>query len=219
MISGLVAAALVAVLALLLPPAKAPSPASQKTPEAWDETGMPLPGMKLYANDAYGLRVAYPEEVIPVSDPKELAASGYIPVCDPETAVVCFPYGKEKYAGTNFDDAAFAVHDRKDLKDAEACGSVQPAEQAESGMVIGSTAFQTFSFATAATSHRLDGKNYRLFRDGRCLELSSRIATTVFEVWEPGSIQEFTQNDRADVQAVLDEILQSVRLEERPELL
>lgn len=166
-----------------------------------------------YVDADYGFSVTYPETVVPTADTEAMATMGYIPVCDPELAIVCFPYGKEEYAGKNFESAAFAVHDRTDLKDETACAKPQPEEQADGNAVIGGLTFRKYSFGDAAVSHQLTGENYRRYQDGTCFELSTRTLTTTFEVWEPGSIERFTDADRMALQRVLEDMLLSFRFD------
>lgn len=177
------------------------------------------PGVSLFLDAEHDLVLKYPAAIMPIRDRAEMEGLGYIPVCDPLHALVCFPYDPPAYEGTNFESASFAIHLRDDLETEAECLAVQPAETAEGAVMLGETVFSSFSFGDAATSHRLDGRNYRAFHEGDCYELATRVATTVFEVWEPGSIREFTLSDAADVRAELEKILKSFRFQADLELL
>jgi len=177
------------------------------------------PGVSLYLNAEHDLVLKYPSEILPLQTAAEMEGLGYIPVCDPMHALVCFPYDPKEYEGTNFESAAFAIHLRDDIETEAECLAVQPAEDATGAVMLGGTVFSSFSFGDAAMSHRLDGRNYRAWREGNCYELATRIATSVFEVWEPGSIRKFTPADEAAVRAVLEGMLKSFRFQSDLELL
>jgi hypothetical protein len=171
------------------------------------------PALKTYTNAKYGFTVSYPDTVTPTDDVQDMQLSGYIPVCDPDVAVACFPMGKAPYAGKNFENAAFAVHVRKALKTEASCESVVPdaGETADGNATIDGTAFRKFAMGDAAMGHQLAGENYRAFRGGTCYELATRIGTTTFENYEPGTIERFTDQDRADVERALEAMLTSFR--------
>lgn len=177
------------------------------------------PDVSLFLDPERDLLLKYPSSIVPIRDRAKMALSGYIPTCDPDHALVCFPYDPPEYEGTNFESAAFAIHLRDDLGTEAECLAAQPAENATGAVMLGGTVFSSFSFGDAAMSHRLDGRNYRAFRNGDCYELATRIATSVFEVWEPGSIREFTLADEAAVRAALDRMLKSFRFQDDLELL
>ena len=196
----------------------APSPivAVGRVPPAPDAGRLMMPdepGVSLFLDAEHDLVLKYPSEIVPLRSASEMEGLGYIPVCDPTIALVCFPYDPPAYEGTNFESAAFAIHLRRDLETESECLAVQPAEIAEGAVMLGETVFSSFSFGDAAMSHRLDGRNYRAFREGDCYELSTRIAMSVFEVWEPGSIREFTLSDAAAVRVELEKMLKSFRFQ------
>lgn len=176
------------------------------------------PGMNLYLDASHDLILKYPSAIAPLQDRAMMESLGYIPTCDPLHALVCFPYDPPEYADTNFGSAAFAIHLRDDLESEAECLAAQPAENADGAVMLGGTVFSSFSFGDAAMSHRLDGWNHRAFRKGNCYELATRIAMSVYEVWEPGSIREFTLADQAVVRAALDAMLKSFRFQTDLEL-
>ncbi len=177
------------------------------------------PGTSLFLDAEHDLLLKYPSAIVPIRNRAEMEALGYIPVCDPAHALVCFPYAPPELAGTTFGNAAFSIHLRGDIETEAECLAVQPAETAHGAVMLGETVFSSFAFADAAMSHRLDGWNYRSFRNGNCYELATRITSTVYEVYEPGTIREFTEEDQASVRAALDAILKSFRFQEDQELI
>lgn len=211
-ISGLFAATVIAALVLFVSnvPQADPVPATA-LPSVSEPQKEPALNLKTYTHTELGFSVEYPDTILYTEDTEEMRLSGYIPVCDPELAVVCFPVAKDAYAGTNFGSAAFAVHLRTDLKKSASCEASQSGEVADGDATIRGTSYKKFSFGDAAASHRLEGENYRVFRDGSCFELSTRVATTVFEVYEPGAVMRFSDANRSALQAMLDAMLTSFR--------
>jgi hypothetical protein len=224
LVSGLFAAAALLLFAWAVTERVRPLPEAPRPPDGALGTGARLlppaePGLALYTDSRVGFFLHYPDAIVPLTETDAMATLGYIPVCDPERALVCFPYGEKEYAGTNFGAAAFSVNLRGDLAGEAACLAPQPGETADGAMSLGGTVFTAFSYADAATSHRLDGRSLRAWRDQGCIELATRIESTVFEVWEPGSIRAFTPDDKADIQAVLEKMMASFRFQENLELL
>jgi|GEM_PF-2216419 hypothetical protein len=177
------------------------------------------PGTSLFLDAEHDLLLKYPSSIVPIRNRAEMETLGYIPVCDPLHAIVCFPYDPPAYEGTNFESSAFSIHLRDDIETEAECLAAQPAEDARGAVMLGGTVFASFSFGDAAMSHRLDGWNYRAFREGECYELATRVATSVYEVWEPGSIREFTLADEAAVRVELEKMLTSFRFQDDLELL
>jgi len=216
LISGLFAAVIIGGLVLYgmsrqSSPAPAPStsPATVPTPPAPPTPAANAP--KVYSNAALGFTVAYSDPIIPTEDKQDMALSGYIPVCDPDTAIVCFPYGKDQLPGKNFDNAAFSVHVLAGVKTEAKCEAVGNGEQADGAATIGGLSFKKFAYGDAAMGHQLSGENYRYFRSGTCFQLSTDIFTSTFENYPTGTLERFTDADRAMVQHVLDGMLLSFR--------
>ncbi|MFA5854648.1 MAG: hypothetical protein WC866_06275 [Patescibacteria group bacterium] len=211
-VSGLFAATVIAALVLFVSNAPKAPVVQPVTPQPVTQP-QPAPSTshKIYTNTLSGFSVQYPDTILHTEDTQDMQLSGYIPVCDPDYAVVCFPIPKDAYAGTNFGSAAFAVHLRDDLKTSSACETWQGGELVDGDATINGTSYKKFSYSEGAMSHRLDGENYRTFRDGTCFELSTRVATTVFEVYEPGTVKLFSDANRSALQAALDAMLTSFR--------
>ncbi len=216
LLSGLIAALAIVALAFAFS-RQNPVPAVQPIVEesAPEPQIVPLPPpkpiTKTYTNAKYGFSVEYPETLVLTEDAREMQLSGYIPVCDPDHAIVCFPIAKNAYENTNFGGAAFAVHSRGDLKKPTTCGAPSNGEMPDGEANLNGVTYKKFSFSDAAMSHRLEGENYRVYKNGRCFELSTRVTTTVYEVYEPGTVTRFSEDDRSSVQAALDLMLTSFR--------
>ena len=215
-LSGLIAATAIVAMVFAFS-RQSPSPVAQPVVEELPPEPQivpmppPKPITKVFTSAKYGFSVEYPETLLLTEDTQDMQLSGYIPVCDPDHAIVCFPIAKDTYENTNFGGAAFAVHRRGDLKKQTTCEAPDNGEMPDGEANINGVTYKKFSFSDAATSHRLEGENYRVYKNSRCFELSTRVATTVFEVYEPGAIVRFTDNDRSSVQAILDAMVTSFR--------
>lgn len=177
------------------------------------------PGTSLFLDAEHDLVLKYPSSIMPIRNRASMETLGYIAICDPLHAIVCFPYDPPAYEGTNFGSSAFSIHLRDDIETEAECLTAQPTEDTRGAVMLGGTVFTSFSFGDAAMSHRLDGWNYRAFRAGACYELATRIASSVYEVWEPGSVREFTLADEAAVRVELEKMLMSFRFQDDLELL
>ncbi len=212
LLSGLLAAAIIGGLVLYgmnrrLPVPPPPVP-NEPVPEAVEHPP------KTYMNTSIGFTVEYPVVLVPTEDRQQMAASGYLPVCDPETAVVCFPYAKSLFPGTDFEGAAFSVHALPKLKTAAKCDIVGNGERADGSVVMGGLTYKKFAFGDAAMGHRLSGENYRLFRKGACIQLTTAIFTSAFENYPSGTLERFKDTDRRAIQDILDGMLGSFRFTE-----
>lgn len=228
LVSALFAATFVGMMYLHLVskaprPVPAPAPPAAAPSEPAFDTGRLMapeePGISLFLDAEHDLVLRYPVGIEPLRQAGEMEGLGLTPVCDPLHAIACFPYDPPEYEGTNFGSAAFAIHLRDDLGTEAECLAAQPAELATGAVMLGETVFSSFAFADAAMSHRLDGRDYRAFREGNCYELATRIFTSVYEVYEPGAVREFTLADEAAVRAALERMLMSFRFQSDLELL
>jgi len=168
---------------------------------------------KTYSDTNLGFTVQYPDDLTPIVDRVKMRLTGYIPACDPDHAIVCFPLDTSAYSGTNFESAAFGVQMRDDLKGQAACAAPSNGETALGVATINGTAFNVFSLSDSGAGHHAEGQNFRVFRDKNCLELSTRIDTMAFENWPPGTIKRFTEGDQAIVQLILDGMRKSFTFE------
>ena len=201
------------VASLNVPPAapSQPAPPAQQPPPAPPAAEPATSTPQVYTNAALGFSLTYPSNVMLTEDKIAMQLSGYIPVCDPETAVACFTYGKDQLPGTNFENAAFSVHVLSTLKTEAKCQAAGNGEQADGSATIGGVSFRKFAFGDAAMGHQLSGENYRVFRNGSCFQLSTDIFTSTYENYPAGTLARFTDQERSDVQHILDGMLMSFR--------
>jgi hypothetical protein len=171
------------------------------------------PAKRTYRDEARGFTLAYPEEFRLLIDKEEMGTSGYIPVCDPSTAVACLLLPRETYAGTNFEGAGFAVNVLPDKKTEAECLKPEGNMRFISDEWFAGVTYKSFAGGDAAMSHRSEGSDLRTFRNETCFSLTKRVATSVFEVYEPGTIGRYADDDDRRVELLLETALEDFRFE------
>lgn len=167
-----------------------------------------------YTDKANGFTVNYPEGVLILNAKTQINSSGYIPACDPDTSVVCFVYPADTYPKSNFSSAGMAIG-ITGAKTESACIARGNGELSTEGIKsISGIGFQAFSYGEGAAGHRTNGLNYRAFHDNRCYQLSTRINTTVFENYEPGTITEFTMDKEQFILEALDTMVYGFKFQQ-----
>jgi hypothetical protein len=132
----------------------------------------------------------------------------YIPICD-ETALACVAYPKARYAGTNFEGAAFSVTKQPDADTESKClDSMKSPLDKES---INGVEFERSDDSSAGMGHGLSGRTYKAFHNGQCYQLAIRIAFASSGGSTPGTIKEFTPEDEEKVRSTLKKILTSFK--------
>lgn len=132
----------------------------------------------------------------------------YIPICD-ETALACVAYPKARYAGTNFEGAAFSVTKQADADTENKClDSMKSPSDKES---INGVEFKGSDDSSAGMGHGLSGRAYKAFHNGQCYQLAIRVAFASLGGSTPGTIKEFTPRDEEKVRSTLKRILTSFK--------
>lgn len=177
--------------------------------EAADNT---LTTMTLVGGD---VSVSYPEGFGLAVDPEQLQVSSSIPVCD-EAFDYCIYLASDRYEGTNFDGAGLRIELRDDLEYEAACMLEQPDGYSGLEPVLeGASDHATARFeqvGQGAAGHFTDGAVLRLYFDGSCYELESRVAQARYANFEAGSVERFEQTDLEELQANIATIVSSVSL-------
>lgn len=166
-----------------------------------------------YANPNRGFSIRYAEDMVFVADKEKIQLLGYIPLCDPETSLACIVYPESLLPGRNFQGGGVAVGILSGRTSEAACLASENEMGAEAPVTIGGHSFAAFRYGDAAMSHQSSGENYRAFVNNRCYQISTRINTTTFEVYEAGTIQRFTDAERAMVAQKLQEVVASFKFE------
>jgi hypothetical protein len=180
------------------------------------------PQLRTYSDPNGTYEFRYPASFVVCTPPKTnnkfwnpASCQAFTPVCPTMNQDIrnaaCIAYPATRYAGTNFEAAAFSVSERPSLKTARQCRNQfeQEGTSPVHTRTIGNARFTYIPVNGVATGHYQDGFLYRSFHDGRCHELAGRVASTSFGNHEPGSMQEF--KDARRVQRELMKILLSFR--------
>lgn len=171
---------------------------------------MNITAMK-YSNADFSINI--PDGAQMLNNKEDISTSGYIPVCDPDTSILCLAFPGSTYPNSNFNGAAVSVNVIPAITVESTCLTM-PQSGRDAGttiVTINGTEYASATGGDAAMSHQSYGTNYRTFHDNKCYELTSLIYTTTFEVYEPGTIEEFTTEQESVITAKLNSIIQSFK--------
>jgi hypothetical protein len=148
----------------------------------------------------------------------EQPALSYIPVC--QSAVACVVYPRSRYAGTNFQAAAFQEREIDEATTENAClTSPMRAPNVpefytcikDPTRIINGVKFLHGSSFSFGMGNYMNTDLYRNFHKSRCYELSINVATSAFWAFDPGAVKEFTPEDEQHVRNELTTVLDSFR--------
>ncbi|MDP9339116.1 MAG: hypothetical protein M3P45_09630 [Acidobacteriota bacterium] len=147
----------------------------------------------------------------------------YVPACGAswsplDNTLVCFAYPKTRLKDSpTFEAGTFSVAEIAQAATKEACISLSSDlrhlavdPRGRIAMIHG-LRFQAFELTGAAASHSSSAYIFRNFHRDRCYELSVTIVTINPGVFDPGTIKEFTTQDRNQVYGHLRQALDSFR--------
>ena len=164
----------------------------------------------VYKDPVYGFSIRYSEEAKPITDKDKIVLSGYIPVCDPDATLACFVFPSSTFPDSNFSSAGVGVAILKEFKTEETCLARRETERSDEGFrAINEAKFKVYSYGEGAAGHHSNGLNYRGFHDDTCYQLSTRLNTTVFENYEPGTITRFDMGQENKLLEKMDEMIAS----------
>ena len=146
--------------------------------------------------------------------PGQVLVSSYIPPCDIPFNY-CLYYRGDKYKDTNFDSAGLRISNRSDLSTSARCLNTPPAGYTLRPKIRQGEGYSTSLFAplgNAATGHLSEGEIYRLSVGGACYEFEARIGTSQITNYEPGTVKEFTEGDRASILVQLRNMLRQITI-------
>ncbi len=140
-------------------------------------------------------------------------AQFYIPICH-NYSVVCITLPTARYEGTTFGAASLEVT-LIPAQNRHACLNPDPAlfkpDVKHPQRMINGTRFLHAITGGAAMSHDINSDLYRGYINGTCYQLALQIAFSAFQVYDLGSIKEFTAEDEQHVRSQLERILDSFR--------
>ncbi len=157
-----------------------------------------------------GLAFTYPSEFGLVVNENQILAS-YIPPCNPGFDY-CLHYLGPKYQGTNFDSAGIRIDTRDDFS-GELCLTKPPLGHDLTPGIVTNDRYVTARFAPlggAGAGHYSTGALYRIWYEGGCYELETRIGLSQFANYEPGSIREFTADEQSRLESALIGIVENI---------
>ena len=143
----------------------------------------------------------------------QVMTTSYIPPCNAGFDY-CLYYNGTSYGGTNFDSAGLRIERRLDLSEREVCLTTPPEGfENNAPVTLNSGEYATSLFpeiGDAGAGHYAQGKLYRLSYKDACYEFETRISASQYANYEPGTLVEFTETNRALLQADLEAIVQSI---------
>ena len=132
----------------------------------------------------------------------------YIPVCHSDS-LVCVIFPADKYKGTTFGAASFEV--KPVAADTQRACLNSEIFTKDPGRVIDGVKLSQTVEEDAAMSHRIESNLYRGFKKGKCYELAVRVTYTDIGVYDPGTVKEFTAQDKNQVVRELTRIMESLK--------
>lgn len=183
------------------------------TASSTPQTGGELALSQSYSSPNYGFSINYASEMGFLVKKEQIESLGYIPLCDPETSLVCVVYPESLLPGRNFQGGGVSVAIVNDKKTEAACtaGPTNGEQEKLLNTIIDGKQFVTYEYEDAAAGHQVKGVDYRGFVNGRCYQIGTRLATTTFENYASGTIQRFTPQEREQVESVLNRVVNSIK--------
>lgn len=183
------------------------------------QKGSQTPGQQTFRSPDGAFQFTYPSSYAAYTGSgADHAGPRHLAVC--ESAVVCVVYPESKYAGTNFEAAAFQEREIDGATSASAC--LTPPMKAPNGAefdiatkapkrIINGVSFLHGINSEGAMGHYMNTDLYRAFHKGGCYELGINIETTSFANYDPGTVKEFTTGDQERVRGELATIVDSFK--------
>ncbi len=171
-------------------------------------------GFSVYKNNVYGFELFYPEEANILIDHTQMTSTGYNPTCDSTFGLICFFLPDTAYPESNFKGAGVSINllpDKKTEADCLAPRAELPEQLPAQTTIINGVSFAKYLASDAAMSHQSSGDTFRTFHNNQCFEITTRINTTSFEVYELGTIDRFTDVQKTELKTTLDQVVQSFR--------
>lgn len=144
----------------------------------------------------------------------QILVKSYIPPCG-DSFDYCLYYNGNTYEGTNFESAGLRIKKRVDLTTQTSCLSTPPEGYTELRGATATTStfvISGFSVGDAGAGHSAAGELYRLAYNGTCHEFETRVGWTQYGNYPKGSIKEFTNIERDQIKAEIENILKDIEL-------
>lgn len=173
------------------------------------QSGKARVAQRTFVSQSGEFRFRYPASLILCGKgAQKQSCETYIPICA-ETALACVAYPKARYAGTNFEGAAFSAKKLPEAAPESKCldGMKAPVEKE----FVNGIEFKSSDDSSAGMGHGVSGRSYRTFHNDACYEFDIRVATSSLGGYEPGTIKEFTSEDEEKLRSALRKILTSLK--------
>lgn len=161
------------------------------------------------------LQFGFPEDFGLAVTKEQVLVKSYIPPCN-EGFNYCIYYNGQAFAGTNFESAGIRISKRADLRDETSCLTTPPdgyTNMKPSTSKQASYSASIFSpIGDAGAGHYANGEEYRLWVQNICYEIETRIGETQFANYPPGTIKQFTEDDRNAVYKSFNSIISSLKI-------
>lgn len=115
----------------------------------------------------------------------------------------------QTYTNTAYGLSLHYPHDAVFTTDRDKMEQAGNREQGGRLETINGLDFQTFGYGDAAAGHQSSGDDYCVFLNDMCYQISTRINTTTFENYEPGTLARFTEEERKELEQKLSLIISS----------
>lgn len=158
-------------------------------------------------NSELGYSLSYPDSFteLTTADKDDLNSLGYIPPCS-EDYTTCLYYSGNEFKGTNFDSAGLSIHvitdATKDTCEAYTGSFTLPDTTITTEKAGGVTLFVAKS-GDAGAGHVAEETLYRTYHNNTCLEAVARTGYTQFGNYPAGSIEEFTDTDKKQLENIM----------------
>jgi len=166
-----------------------------------------------FTDSKSGISVTYPKNSRLITDTLEMSSIGYFPTCNSDTAVACVYFASSTYPRSNFNNAGVSVRIARELSTVDTCNSQTKEEQNSIGEVmIDDIIYKAFGTSDAGMSKQSGGINYRTFQNDLCYEITTRVNTTSYEVYDSADVSLFTDSQQLEIITQLVTIVSSVKI-------
>jgi len=166
-----------------------------------------------FTDSKSGISVTYPKNSRLITDTLEMSSIGYFPTCNSDTAVACVYFASSTYPRSNFNSAGVSVRIARELSTVDTCNSQTKEEQNSIGEVmIDDIIYKAFGTSDAGMSKQSGGINYRTFQNDLCYEITTRVNTTSYEVYDSADVSLFTDSQQLEIITQLVTIVSSVKI-------
>jgi flagellar hook-associated protein FlgK len=192
---------------------------SVNAPTASQQTGDST--LQMYHNQAHHFQISYSKDLgiqlyESQKDADKINSLSYLPICNPESSVVCLYIPQSTYPHTNFEAAILSVNVTGDKTEKD-CLAFQNADfnvtDSSKKVTINGLQFTEADGGDAGAGHQHTILSFHTFTNNTCFAVNESVATTAFGNYPAGSIREFTKTDQENLFKKLHAITESFKLD------